>query len=119
MVDTLEYALQQCDTAAAAGISGLGFYLLTRMDAATLRPLLRVWFGQGRWDYSTRVDGREDGAAYHAELHALLVSNRGVALDKDGIGFMAGREVKNIRPVSIGDVLRRVAAKVQILQLGA
>ena len=32
---------------------------------------------------------------------------------------MAGREVKNIRPVSIGDALRRVAAKAKILQLGA
>jgi len=40
MVETLEYALQQCDTTAAAGISGLGFDLLTRMDAATFRPLL-------------------------------------------------------------------------------
>jgi hypothetical protein len=89
------------------------------MDAATVRPLLRVWFGQGRWDYSRLVDGLEDGAAYHAELHALLVSNRGVALDKDGSGFVPGRVVKNIRPVSIGDALRRVAAKAQILQLGS
>ena len=50
MEDTLEYALQLCDTTAAAGVSGLGFDLLARMDAATVRPLLRVWFGQGRWD---------------------------------------------------------------------
>ena len=42
------------------------------------------------------MDGLEDGAAYHAELHALLVSNRGVALDKDGSGFVPGRVVKNI-----------------------
>jgi hypothetical protein len=40
-------------------------------------------------------------------------------LDKDGTGFVTGREVKNIRPVSIGDALRRVAAKAQILQLGS
>ena len=32
---------------------------------------------------------------------------------------MPGRAVKNIRPVSIGDALRRVAAKAQILQLGS
>ena len=62
------------------------------------------------------MDGLEDGAAYHAELHALLVSNRGVALDKDGTGFVPGRVVKNIRSVSIGDALHRVAAKAQILQ---
>ena len=54
MVDTLEYALQHCDITAAAGISGLGFDLLTRMVTATLRPLLRVWFDEGRWDYSRR-----------------------------------------------------------------
>ena len=63
------------------------------MDPATIRPLLRVWFGQGRWDYARRVDGREEGVAYHAELHALLVSNRRVALDKDGTGFSPGRAV--------------------------
>jgi len=119
MEDTLEYALQLCDTTAAAGVSGLGFDLLARMDAATVRPLLRVWFGQGRWDYSRLVDGLEDCAAYHAELHALLVSNRGVALDKDGSGFVPARVVKNIRPVSIGDALHRVAAKAQILRLGS
>ena len=38
------------------------------------------------------MDGREEGAAYHPELHALLVSNRGVALDKDGTGFVPGRK---------------------------
>ena len=115
----LEHALQQIlDTAAAAGISGLGFDFLARMDAATLRTLLRVWLGQGRWDYSRRVDGKEEGAAYHAELHALLVSNRGVALDKDGTGFVPGRVVDNIRPISIKDAVRCIAAKCQTLQLG-
>jgi hypothetical protein len=75
--DTLEFALQQCDTTEAAGISGLSFDCLVCMGAATLRPLLRVGlFGQGHWNYSRRVDGREDGSAYLAELHALLVSNR-------------------------------------------
>ena len=91
VVNTLEHAMQQCDTTAADGISGLGFDFLARMDPATVRPLLRVWFGQGRWDYSRRVDGREEGAAYHAELHALLVSNRGVALDKDGTHGVCAR----------------------------
>ena len=56
VVNTLEHALQQCDTTAAAGISGLGFDLLAHMDPSTVRPLLRVWFGQGRWDYTRRVD---------------------------------------------------------------
>ena len=76
VVNTLEHALQQCDTSAAAGISGLGFDFLARMDPATVRPLLRVWFGQGRWDYMRRVDGREEGAAYHAELIEELPKTR-------------------------------------------
>ncbi len=35
-------------TTAAAGIYGLNFDLIKRMDPATIRPLLRIWFGQGR-----------------------------------------------------------------------
>ncbi len=65
------------------------------------------------------MDGREEGVAYHAELHALLVSNRGVALDTDGIGFTPGRAVTNLRPISIGDAVRRLAAKAMLLQLGS
>ena len=65
------------------------------------------------------MDDREEGAAYHAELHALKVSNRAVALDKDGTGFEPGRAVTNIRPISIGDTVRRLAAKAQLLQLGS
>ena len=46
------------------------------------------------------------------------MSNRGVALDKDGTGFVPGRVVDNIRPIRIGDAVRRIAAKCQTLQLG-
>ena len=116
-VDTLKYALQQLDSTAAAGMSGLGFDLLKHMSPDTVRPLLRVYFGQGRWDYSRRVDGEEDGPAYHAELHALLVSVRGIALDKDGSGFEHVRAVNNIRPLGCGGAERRLAAQCQLLQL--
>ena len=51
VVNKLEHALQQCDTTAAAGISGLGFDFLVRMDPVAVRPLLRVWFGQGHWHH--------------------------------------------------------------------
>ena len=64
------------------------------------------------------MSGWEYGAAYHAELHTLLVSNRGVALDKDGTGFAPGRPVTNVRPISIGVAIRRIAAEAQLLQLG-
>jgi hypothetical protein len=70
--------------------------------------VLRIWFGQGRWDYARRVDRHEEasprGITYHAELHALSVSNRGAALDKGGAGFTLGRAVTNL--VSIGDAVR-------------
>jgi hypothetical protein len=107
-VDTLEYAMQQLDSTAAPGISGLGFDILKRMSPATIRPLLRVYFGQGRWDYSRRVDGQEGGAAYHAELHALLVSVRGIALEKAGTDFEQGRAVRNTRPVGCRGFERRL-----------
>ena len=116
-IDTLEHALRQCDATAAAGISGLGFDLLRGMSPSTVRPLLRVYFGQGRWDYSRFVDGEEGGSAYHSELHAFLVSVRGVALDKDGSGYAPGRAVRNLRPIGIGESLRRLAAQCQLLQL--
>ena len=89
------------------------------MDAETARLLLRIWFGHGRWDYIRRVDDREEGAAYHANQYAFLVSNLGEALDKDGTGFEPGRPATNIRPISIGDTVRRLAAKAQLLQLGS
>ncbi len=88
-VDTLEHALQHCDPTSAAGISGLGYDFLSGMSPTTVRPLLRVGFGQGRWDYAQ---------PHHADLHALLISNRGAALDKDGSGFLRGRAVDNLRP---------------------
>ena len=115
-VDTLEHALFKCDPTAAAGISGLGFDLLRHMSPDTLRPLLRVYFGLGRWDYTRRLG--VDGPAYHEDMHSYLVSVRGVALDKDGSGFERGRAVKNLRPIGVGDCLRRLAAQCQLLQLG-
>jgi hypothetical protein len=107
-VDTLEHAMQQLDSTAAAGISGLGFDVLKQMSPSVVRPLLRVYFGQGRWDHNR---------PYHTELHALLVSTRGVALDKDGSGFEQGRPVSNLRPIAIGGAERRLAAQCQLLQL--
>ena len=44
------------------------------------------------------------------------MSNRGVALDKDGTDFVPGHVVYNIRPISIEDAARCIAAKCQTLQ---
>ena len=49
----------------------LDSFLTSSNESATIWPLLPLWFGQGRWDYARRVDGREEGVAYHAELHAF------------------------------------------------
>ena len=59
----------------------------------------------------------EGGERYHAETHALLISVRAVALNKDGSGFQRGRDITNLRPLGIGDSLRRIAAQCQLLQL--
>jgi len=117
-VDTLQHALYSLDPAAAAGVSALALSDLRRMSPDVVRPLLRVYFGHGTWNYAKRVDGHADGARYHADTHALLISVRPVALDKDGSGFVRGRPVRNIRPIGIGEALRRLAGKCQLLQLG-
>ncbi len=43
------------------------------------------------------------------------MSNHRVALDKDGTGFAPGHVVDNIRPISIADAVRYIAAKCQTL----
>jgi len=116
-VDTLQHVLSSLDPASAPGISGLSLGMLRKMDPEVVRPLLSPYFGNGRWDYSQRVDGRPDGALFHSETHAFMISVRAAALDKDGSSFIRGRRVSNLRPLGIGDALRRVAAKCQILQL--
>ena len=115
--DTLEYALSHCDISSAAGFSGISNYAIRRMDPDTLRPLLRVYFGQGIWDYTRRLIDAPGDAFYHADVHALLISSRGIALDKDGSGFTRGQPVCNARPICIGETLRRLAAQCQLLQL--
>ena len=116
-VDTLEWVLAHLDRASAAGCSGLDFAVIRLLKPNVVRPLLQAYLAQGTWDYSRRVDGRADGALYHRETHALLIYVRGIALDKDGTGYEAGRAVTNLRPIGIGECLRRVAGRCQLLQL--
>ena len=117
-VDTLVHALQTSDPTTAAGISGLGFSDLRRISPEVIRPLLKPYFGQGAWDYTARVDGLSDGAFYQLETHALIISVRGVALDKTGRGYTRGQAVDNPRPICVGESMRRLAGQCQLLKLG-
>jgi hypothetical protein len=103
-VDTLEYVLNHLDVTSAPGISGTDFTLLRGADPAVVAVLLEPFFGRGVWNH-------ED--PFHQRIHNLLVSNRGVGLDKKGAGMAA-----DLRPIGVGDALRRVAAKCHILQEG-
>ena len=49
---------------------GLGFDLLRHMSPDTLRPLLRVYFDLGRWDYSRRL-GASTGPLHHMSPDTL------------------------------------------------
>ena len=64
------------------------------------------------------MDGLSDGAFYQLETHALIISVRGVALDKTGRGYTRGQAVDNLRPICVGESMRRLAGQCQLLQLG-
>ena len=114
-VDTLEYVLRHLDRSSAAGVSGIDFAMLRHISPDLIRPILAVFGGGGVWDYDKRVDGAVDGALYHRETHALLISVRGLALDKGGEGYAAGREIQ-LRPIGIGESMRRIHARCVLLQ---
>ena len=103
-VDTLEHVLKSLDRTSAPGLSGLDFNLLRNVDPDALRPLLKIYYGHGRWDYSLQ---------HHKDTHDVLVSNRGAALDKVGEGRAA-----DCRPLGVGDARRRVALKCYVCQEG-
>ena len=107
-VPTLDWSMQHLDPTSAPGISGLSNMILKRLSPAVVGPLLRPYFGTGVWDYSIPS---------HKVTHQLLISVRGVALDKNGEGYSPDREVNNLRPICIGESLRRLAGRCQLLQL--
>ena len=94
-VPTLDWSMQHLDPTSAPGISGLSNMILKRLSPAVVGPLLRPYFGTGVWDYSIPS---------HKATHQLLISVRGVALDKNGEGYSLDREVNNLRPICIGNL---------------
>ena len=55
-------------------------------------------------------------AHFHADTHSLLVSARGITLDKDGSGFTPQQPFTNLSPIGIREALRRVAGRCQLLR---
>ena len=53
---------------------------------------------------------------YQIDTHALMISVVGVALNKDGKPFVRSEPVDNLRPICIGESIRRIAARCQLLQ---
>jgi hypothetical protein len=116
-VDTLEHVLRHLDVTSAAGVSGMDFRFLRYLPASLVRPFLDPYFGKGRFSRAKRLGGDPEGVLFHQVTHDVLISVRGIAIDKDGSGFTPGQEsVKNLRPICIGEALRRVAGQCQLLQ---
>ena len=115
-VDTLEWVLQHLDVTSSPGVSGLGYDLLRHVSASVLKPLLEPYFGQGRWNYDKTVQVAGADHHYQVDVHALMISVLGVALNKDGKPFNPLGPVENLRPIGVGESLRRVAGRCQLLQ---
>lgn len=103
-VDTLEHVWRSMDRTSSPGLSGLDFAMLRKVSPESVRPLLEPHFGNGRWDYTFQS---------HRDTHDLLVSNLGIGLDKKGL-----RHAADLRPIGIGEALRRIAGKCILLQEG-
>jgi len=103
-VDTLEHVLKEVDRTSSPGISELDFALLRNVDAGVLAPLLEPYFGHEQWDHDD---------PYLRDTPTLLVSILAVGLDKTG-----HRRAEDLRPIGVGESLRRIAAQCVLLQEG-
>ncbi len=112
-VDTLDWVLSHLDATTSPGISGMGYDMLKHVKSGVLRPLLAAFFGQGSWNYEKSVDIEGHRSYYQIDTHALMISVVGVALDKDGKPFARSEPVDNLRPLCIGESIRRIAARCQ------
>jgi hypothetical protein len=115
-VDTLEWVLSHLDATTSPGISGMGYDMLKHVKPGVLRPLLAAFFGQGSWNYEKFVETGGQRSYYQIDTHALMISVVGVALNKDGKPFVRSEPVDNLRPICIGESIRRIAARCQLLQ---
>ena len=75
-----------------------------------------AFFGQGSWNYEKFVETAGQRSFYQVDTHALMISVVGVALNKDGKPFVRSEPVDNLRPICIGESIRRIAARCQLLQ---
>ena len=116
-VDTLEHVLGHLDRTSAGGLSGLSYGILRYVNPDVIKPLLKPFFGQCKFDYDRTVR-LPDGSFSHYQIdtHALMISVRGCALNKTGQAFNPDGQLDHLRPICIGESLRRIAARCQLLQ---
>jgi hypothetical protein len=115
-VDTLGWVLSHLDATTSPGISGMGYDMLKHVKPGVLRPLLAAFFGQGFWNYEKFLETEGQRSYYQIDTHALMISVVGVALNKDGKPLVRSEPVDNLRPICIGESIRRIAARCQLLQ---
>ena len=101
-VDTLKHVMGHLPSRSAGGLDGNGFGLYATMDDAAVMPFVNSYLAAPPATSICPLDSM---------VRRLLVSGRGVGLDKKGSG-----KAEHLRPIGIGDALRRIAARCISLQ---
>ena len=97
-VKILEHVMGHLQKRIAGGADGAGFDLHSRMGASFVKPFVNFFFlpppPLGEW------------GTMACNVRRLLISGRGAGLDKKDLGLPV-----QLRPLGIGDSLRRIAAR--------
>ena len=101
-VDTLKHVMGHLPSRSAGGLDGNGFGLYATLDDKAVKPFVNSFLAAPPATSSCPLDSM---------VRRLLVSGRGVGLDKKGHG-----KAEHLRPIGIGDALRRIAARCISLQ---
>ena len=102
-VDTLEHVMLHLSKRVAGGVDGTGYDIYGKMYAESVKPFVQY--------FCTPPPPLADHDECGRGVRRLLGSGRGVGLDKKGDGCP-----DDLRPLGIGDSLRRIAAKCINLQ---
>jgi len=102
-VNTLEHVMGHLPKRSAGGADGAGFDLYSCMDASSVEPFVQFFLSP-----LSPLDERD---ILGRTVRILLASGLGVGLDKKGLG----RPV-DLRPLGLGDSLRRISTRCISLQ---
>ena len=75
-VGTLEYVMGHLPKRSAGGVGGTGFGIYSCIDASSVKPLVQFFISP--------ISPLEEGDTLGCTVRRLLVSGRGVGLDKTG-----------------------------------